>query len=41
LSLAWSKDRNGKAVQEIVSLFKYGDERIRGFLTNIDKYTLL
>ena len=40
LSLAWSKDRNGKAVQEIVSLFKHGDERIRGFLTNIDKYTL-
>ncbi|MBK5142687.1 HTH-type transcriptional activator AllS [Budviciaceae bacterium BWR-B9] len=38
LSLAWSHhERMGKAVREIVSLFKHNDEKISGFLTNIDR----
>lgn len=41
LSLAWSKERSGKAVREIVSLFRHGDERISGFLSNIDRLPAL
>ncbi|AWH87583.1 HTH-type transcriptional activator AllS [Limnobaculum parvum] len=39
LSLAWiHHERTGKAVREIVSLFRHNDEKITGFLTNIDRY---
>lgn len=37
LSLAWSKERDGKAVSEIVTLFRHQESCVKGFLNNIDR----